>query len=204
MCDVASAVMVGVALAGAGMQYQGQRKAAKEAKRTMARALNEQESLRKKALKNSEDVVKGQGAEALTKESGKPQQIVDQEAMAGDAIAEAFAKGTGTDSSNQGRIHGAVRGVKRTATNEARGAGFSRALQANLARLGGLTTDNLLLASDSRQINDRLPYQLDRAGAAGADMRLLGQLAMSGSQAGMSNQAWQRRPATSSTTGMAV
>ena len=202
MCDAASAIMVGAMLAGTAVTVQGQRKAADAAKDRIRKALASQESLRKKALGQSEQVVDEQGAEALASEAQKPQQVVDQEGAAGDTIAKAFAQSAGIDSSNQGRIIGAATGAKRTATNEATRSGFSRALQARLARLGNLTTNNLLLGEDSRRISAALPYQLEQAGAEGANQRLIGSLVTSGAQGAMSNQAWQRRPNQTSTVGM--
>lgn len=202
MCDATSIVLLAVAAAGAGAQAKGQHDAAKSTKRTLANALNAQESLRKKALTNSEQVVDGQGAEAIAKESQKPQQVVAQEGAAGDQIAKAFTDSSGVGSSDQGRITGAVRGAKRTAANEATTSGFSRALQANLARLGNLTTNNLLLSKDSQAINDRLPYQLQQAGQSGANMRLIGQLALTGSQAGLSSNAWSANGAQPSSAGL--
>lgn len=204
MCDAASMALLVVAAAGAGMQAKGQHDAAKKTKRTLARALNQEKALRKKALGQSEDVVNQQGAEALAEESQKPQQIVDQEGAAGDAITKAFAESAGIKSSDQGRIIGASTAAKRTATNEATRSGFTRALQANLARLGNLTSNNLLIGEDSRRITAALPYDLQRAGAAGSDWRLAGQLAQVGAQGALSNQAWQPRPGTTSTAGMAV
>lgn len=193
MCDLSTAVILGVTLAGAGMQAKGQHDAAKNAKRTMARALDAQESLRKKALGQSEEVVNQQGAEALTKEAQAPQQIVNNEASAGDSIAKAFTESTGTSASNSGRIMGATSGAKRTAANEATRAGFSRALQANLARLGNLSNNNLLLGEDSRRISAALPYDLQRAGEAGSNWRLAGLLAQTAGQGAISNQAWGSR-----------
>lgn len=190
MCEPASLMMLGVALAGAGMQAKGQHDAGKKAKRTMARAMEAQEGLRKKALGQSEEVVNQQGAQALEKEAEAPQQVVGSEGAAGDVIAKAFTESTGTSAGNSGRITGAASGVKRTAKNEATRAGFSRALQANLARLGNLSSNNLLLGEDSRRISAALPYDLQRAGEAGSNWRLAGLLAQTAGQGAISNQAW--------------
>ncbi len=95
-----------------------------------------------------------------------------------------------------GKITGAVSGARRTATNEATGRGFSNALQLRAARLGNLTTNNLLLGADSARIQAALPYELQQAGEAGANQRLIGGLLGVGAQGAMSNQAWQKKPST--------
>lgn len=191
MCDALSLVAMAVMAGGAVAQDQGNKKAARAQKRTLAQALEAEQGLRQKALGQSEDVVKQQGAEALTKEAQAPQQIVNTEAATGDTIAKAFTDSTGTSASNSGRITGATSGAKRTAANEATRAGFSRALQANLARLGNLSSNNLLLGEDSRRISAALPYDLQRAGEAGSNWRLAGLLAQTAGQGAISNQAWQ-------------
>lgn len=196
MCDATSIVMLGVMAAGAGAQAKGERHAAKRTKRTMAQALEAQEGLRKKALGQAEEVVNQAGAEGLTQDAQQPQAIVTSEGDKGDAISKSFAESAGIRSSDQGRIVGAAAGAKRTARNEATRSGFTRALQAQLARLGNLTTNNLMIGEDSRRISAALPYDLQRAGNAGADWRLAGQLGMTAGQAGLSSNAW-RAPATS-------
>ncbi len=202
MCDAMSLVALAVMAGGTAANMKGQQDAAKAQKRTLARALSAQEGLRKKALGQSEAVVKEQGAEALAAEAQKPQEIVNAEGAKGDQIARAFAESAGIKSSDQGRITGAARGARRTATNEATKSGFSRALQANLARLGNLTTNNLLLSEDSRRIDAALPYQMQRAGAQGADWRLAGQVGMTAGQAGLSYNAWQPQPGQGSSAGL--
>lgn len=191
MCDAMSLVALAVMAGGATANAKGQRDAAKAQKRTLAKAMSAQEGLRKKALGQSEEVVKQQGAEALAEDAQQPQKIVAEEGAKGDQLTKAFAESAGIKAGDQGRIIGAARGAKRTAKNEATRSGFSRALQANLARLGNLTTNNLLLGEDSRRISAALPYQMQRAGAAGSDWRLAGQLGMTAGQAGLSYNAWQ-------------
>lgn len=202
MCDAMSLVSLAIMAGGTAATVKGQRDAANAQKRTLARALNAQEGLRKKALKNSENVVKDQGAEALAKEVEKPQGIVNAEGAKGDQIASAFAESAGIKSSDQGRITGAARGAKRTATNEATKSGFSRALQAQLARLGNLATNNTLLSEDSRRIDAALPYQMQRAGAQGSDWRLAGQIGSTAGQAGLSYNAWQPNQGQTSSAGL--
>ncbi len=204
MCDAASAIMVGAMLAGTAVTVQGQRKAADAAKDRIRKALASQESLRKKALGQSEQVVNDQGAESLAEQARKPQEVVNQEGAAGDTIAQAFAKSAGIGASDQGRIIGAATGAKRTATNEATRSGFSRALQARLAQLGNLTTNNLLLGEDSRRISAALPWQLEQAGQVGANQRLIGGLISTGAQGAMSNRAWGSASTAGSTAGMQV
>lgn len=190
MCNPALAGLAMMAV-GTGVQYVGQKKAAKKLKRITNDEKFKQRGLRSRSLDQAESVVQQQSPDQLNQDSNagvlesqvegeRAQRLVD-----GSGSATTSTSGQITDS---GR--GAARDAGRSSRNAARVGGLGEVMRRRLALLRQLGHGNAMIGEDSRRSLMRYQTDAANAGNAGAGLRMIGGLIGGGGQALTSNSAW--------------